>query len=54
MTPRRIIALVLIIAAATILVALVISAWPATATLDPVTTPTTYKPPGPNGGPNDQ
>lgn len=51
MTPRRIVALALIIAALTILAGLIIAAWPATATLAPAVTPSTYGYPGPNGGP---
>lgn len=43
--------MVLIIAACMMLAALMIAAWPATASLDPAVTPTTYGPPGPHGGP---
>ena len=51
LTQRQRIALALTIAICLIVSSLIQAAWPATASSDPVTVPTTYGPPGPDGGP---
>lgn len=51
MTHRQSLILALMVAVCMIIVGLMAVAWPATGAPGPVATPTTYGPPGPNGGP---
>jgi len=51
MTRAQHLAVATLVAVCMILFGLMVAAWPATGSPGPVATPTTYGPPGPNGGP---
>lgn len=51
MTLQQRIALMITVAVCFIVTGLIQAAWPATASTTPAVTPTTYGPPGPDGGP---
>lgn len=51
LTRRHWLTLALVVAVSLLILYLMVAAWPATVSPDPIVTPTTYGAPGPNGGP---
>lgn len=51
MTRRQSLILAALIVVAMLILGLMVAAWPATASVGPAVTPSTYGPPGPTGGP---